>query len=322
MLLTMFGHGAATCRLSPASQLTNLSRTFISILAITLSIVGLAVGRRTNTRDVQLCSEVHNRCFGRDGCKFALENYFLNCMDVSDSPTFECTERCKMALTMLMSSGEHDGPNAFRECDCQGEEFCLQQKDRIAVCQEDVQTWLDVINDPQAPIPCYLATLVCSADSECLMAIDYYEDHCKKLQDVTNPRCNSRCNNSLNILYRQNKAQKLQTCYCDGTESYNCTALKHNTQNLCFPPRIRHNKDHTRSHRRRTTPMPHDYEIETNDDTSIGNSIEEDFQPPGSSSRHNSAYTIHSNAGWSCWNYRQSVTLTLTLILVLYTLIR
>ncbi|KAK2159750.1 hypothetical protein LSH36_147g07011 [Paralvinella palmiformis] len=340
MFLRMTSPGAATRSSTSATPKPNghslVYRSLISILMLILAVMDVASarGRGNGNGRVKLCSEVHNRCFGRDGCKFALENYFLHCMDLSDAPPTRCSHRCKMALIMLLSSEEHDGPNAFRECDCQGEEFCLQQKERIAVCQEDVQMWLDAISDPRVPISCSLATMVCSADSTCLMAIDYYEDHCKRLQDANNPRCTSRCNNSLNILYRQDKAEKLQTCYCDGTEGYNCTALKRNMQELCFrgssTPRIRHpvEHDHTRrtGARGHTTPPLVDFGGVGNDDdeldtSSLDNSIEQDFRALGSSSLHNSAYTIHSNACASHWlNHRQSTQLTLTVTVLLYLL--
>ena len=47
-------------------------------------------------------------------------------------------------------------------------------------------------------------------------------------------RCSQRCNNSISILQRQEKAAKLETCECDGTESFDCTGIKENMKRLCF----------------------------------------------------------------------------------------
>ena len=47
-------------------------------------------------------------------------------------------------------------------------------------------------------------------------------------------KCTDRCINSIQILQRQKAAKKLETCYCDGTENYDCTAIKDNMESLCF----------------------------------------------------------------------------------------
>ena len=33
---------------------------------------------------------------------------------------------------------------------------------------------------------------------------------------------------------RQNTASKLSTCFCDGTEEFECEEIRENTDNLCF----------------------------------------------------------------------------------------
>ena len=50
--------------------------------------------------------------------------------------------------------------------------------------------------------------------------------------------CTERCKNSLNILRRQDKAAKLRLCQCDANEqieSFLCSDIKENMENLCFP---------------------------------------------------------------------------------------
>lgn len=48
-----------------------------------------------------------------------------------------------------------------------------------------------------------------------------------------------RCRNSINILTRQEKAAKLSTCLCDGSEEYDCKGIHRNMNTLCFG-RIHH----------------------------------------------------------------------------------
>lgn len=43
-----------------------------------------------------------------------------------------------------------------------------------------------------------------------------------------------RCRNSINILTRQEKAAKLNTCICDGSEDYDCRGIHRNMNRLCF----------------------------------------------------------------------------------------
>lgn len=40
--------------------------------------------------------------------------------------------------------------------------------------------------------------------------------------------------NSISILKRQPRASKLENCFCDGSENYNCLQIKANMENLCF----------------------------------------------------------------------------------------
>ena len=50
------------------------------------------------------------------------------------------------------------------------------------------------------------------------------------------------CRNSINILRRQEKAAKLNTCFCDGAEEYDCNAIHRNMDELCFnKPSQHHN---------------------------------------------------------------------------------
>ena len=40
--------------------------------------------------------------------------------------------------------------------------------------------------------------------------------------------------NSIGILQRQKAANKLENCYCQGNEDFDCQTIKRNMQDLCF----------------------------------------------------------------------------------------
>ena len=46
--------------------------------------------------------------------------------------------------------------------------------------------------------------------------------------------CNDRCMNSIKILQRQKAANKLENCYCQGNEDFDCQTIKNNMEELCF----------------------------------------------------------------------------------------
>jgi growth arrest-specific protein 1 len=89
------------------------------------------------------------------------------------------------------------------------------------------------LRDPDG-LSCLDAEMVCEADAPCGEALRYYKDYCRKL--FHGLKCSRHCRNSLLILRRQEKALPLTTCRCDGTESYDCPAIRANVDRLCFPP--------------------------------------------------------------------------------------
>lgn len=91
------------------------------------------------------------------------------------------------------------------------------------------------MNEPV--IPCKIAQRICNADAQCSMAFEYYQSFCKAM--FHGRKCTPKCHNSINILRRQEKAQKLKMCKCDGTEDYDCRAIQKNMDKLCF-----HNMHH------------------------------------------------------------------------------
>ena len=68
------------------------------------------------------------------------------------------------------------------------------------------------------------------ADPLCSTALDYYNRNCKTM--FKGGKCSRRCKNSLDILMRQDSADKLANCFCDGTEGFKCEEIREKTDNL------------------------------------------------------------------------------------------
>lgn len=168
--------------------------TLLTSAVEAMAVQGQGQGQR---QQVQKCTDVQLQCMGRTGCSKALTNYMLSCDDVIHGEVGHCTDRCRKALVSLLSSAErrpsqgqsHAGlgllGDGFMTCDCQGDEFCMQQRQRLATCTRDVIAVMSHVYDSTTPIGCSLAEAVCTADTSCLTAIDFYKQHCKKLFQVT-----------------------------------------------------------------------------------------------------------------------------------------
>jgi len=171
------------------------------------------------------CGEARAKCEFRDGCRFALQNYGLFCLDLVQGKTNVCSAHCRHALTALMST--HEGKRLMK-CNCTGDAFCEQTKTNVGPCQDQVLH----AASPDTVVSCTAAQWICSANSECSTALEYYNRNCQAM--FRGKRCSDRCMNSINILKRQPSANKLETCFCDGTEDYDCLNIKANMETLCF----------------------------------------------------------------------------------------
>lgn len=58
------------------------------------------------------CGEARAKCEFRDGCRFALQNYGLFCLDLVQGKTNVCSAHCRHALTALMST--HEGKRLMK----------------------------------------------------------------------------------------------------------------------------------------------------------------------------------------------------------------
>lgn len=202
-----------------------------------LNLIDFTKGTFRSSRAIESCESAQKKCVIRVGCGMALHNYFIGCNDVIYGNTGVCSASCRRALISLLSTEDRAGL-AFVNCDCSGNELCEQQKKSVEMC-DNVLEAMETLDNNSTIVSCTLARWICEADTSCFTALRFYRRHCERLFDDDKPRCTSRCNNSLSILYRQTKARKLRTCYCDGSEQYDCPALKENTERVCFQ---RHSK--------------------------------------------------------------------------------
>ena len=60
-------------------------------------------------------------------------------------------------------------------------------------------------------VSCSAAQWICAADPLCSTALEYYNRFCQAM--FRGKKCTDRCMNSINILGRQPKASKLESCY-------------------------------------------------------------------------------------------------------------
>lgn len=196
---------------------------FVYILNNTLSLDLVVSG--------ESCETVQRTCLRRTGCSVALQNFFYACESVIHGTAKKCTVGCKRALISLLTTEDRAG-SAFMNCDCKDNQVCQERKLRVEICTEDVIGELDSVDDNTTRVSCTLAKWTCEADTSCYVALSFYVDNCQRL--ISGDKCTAKCNNSLNVLHQQFKAKKLQTCACDGTESYDCERVKAFTEELCY----------------------------------------------------------------------------------------
>ncbi|KAL3288766.1 hypothetical protein HHI36_003200 [Cryptolaemus montrouzieri] len=209
----------------------------------------LSVAAIVGAVDTLSCEEARMKCAYRVGCGRALQNYAMDCSTVlQGAPPTHCPEFCQHSLIALTSTDEG---KKLMECEC-SDEFCEEQKRRVEICRPQV---MKQVNEPV--LPCRVAQWICVADTMCSTALDYYNELCRSM--FHGKKCTTRCNNSIAILRRQEKAAKLTTCRCDGTEDFDCRAIQKNMERLCFHKHQRphhgdRNKNETVHHREKVVP--------------------------------------------------------------------
>ncbi|KAK9497936.1 hypothetical protein O3M35_003834 [Rhynocoris fuscipes] len=135
-----------------------------------------------------------------------------------------CPEECQHALIALTSTNEG---KELMKCEC-GDDLCRETKARVEVCRPQVIR----ATRAETVVNCEVAQWICMADTLCSTALRYYNIFCRSM--FTGRKCSLRCKNSINILRRQEKAAKLNSCVCTGREDYDCPTIRSNMEQLCF----------------------------------------------------------------------------------------
>lgn len=115
------------------------------------------------------------------------------------------------------------------QCNC-ADDSCRESKKKVEVCRPHV---LKATRN-ESIVSCEIAQWICSSDGQCSTALDYYQNNCKAM--FLGKKCSKKCRNSINILMRQEKAKKLNTCICnsnDGDDT-DCWTIQRNMDRLCF----------------------------------------------------------------------------------------
>ncbi|ENN74604.1 hypothetical protein HUJ04_004714 [Dendroctonus ponderosae] len=170
------------------------------------------------------CEEARMKCMYRVGCGKALQNYMVGCsLVLQESAIDYCPKVCEYSLIALVSTEEG---KALMECEC-SDPYCQHEKERTEICKPSV---IKTINEPV--VACRIAQRICNANAACATAFDYYQRNCKAM--FHGKKCTPKCHNSISILRRQEKAQQLKMCTCDGKEDYDCPKIQRNMEKLCF----------------------------------------------------------------------------------------
>ncbi|CAB4062854.1 GAS1 [Lepeophtheirus salmonis] len=178
--------------------------------------------------NLESCRFLSLKCSYRGGCGATLRSYLLECNDLIQNKTEICSESCKYTLIGLTSTPEG---KSMLDCDCGTDEECFNSRYRLEICSKDSVLYA---NRQDTVVSCTEAKWICMSDSECSKALEYYNIFCKSM--FRGNKCTNRCRNSINILKKQNKAAKLETCFCDNDEilGYKCSDIKRNMKELCL----------------------------------------------------------------------------------------
>ncbi|PSN45828.1 hypothetical protein C0J52_05527 [Blattella germanica] len=190
-----------------------------------LPLVAMAVWCVLGVAASSTCEQARLKCAYRDGCGMALQKYMMGCSSVLHGPPITtCPESCQHALIALTSTEEGKD---LMTCDCT-DEFCEDTKKKVEICRPPVL----LATRNETIVNCRIAQWICAADALCSTALEYYNRFCRAM--FHGKKCTHRCNNSISILRRQEKAAKLNTCRCDGQEDYDCPGIRSNMARLCF----------------------------------------------------------------------------------------
>jgi len=169
------------------------------------------------------CEDARMKCAYRTGCGSALQKYVLGCSGLRDTPNY-CPEECQHALIALTSTPEGQD---LMTCEC-GDDYCNETKMSVEVCRPYVLR----ATSNETVVTCVVAQWICGADTLCSTALKFYHKFCRSM--FLGKKCSRRCKNSIDILRKQEKAAKLDSCVCNGREDFDCLSIRRNMERMCF----------------------------------------------------------------------------------------
>ncbi|XP_013875061.1 growth arrest-specific protein 1a [Austrofundulus limnaeus] len=165
-----------------------------------------------------ICWQAIMNCQAEPECGYAYEHYSRACGPVLSGQKKRCPSHCISSLVQLNLT--KNGP-ALEECSCGHDPLCVSTKRAIEPCLPRTTS-----------TGCTEARRQCERDRECSFAMQDYLHHCGKL--FSGAVCTNACRNVIANMRKIPKAQKLDTCVCDGAERNICEFVKNSMKTLCY----------------------------------------------------------------------------------------
>ncbi|XP_045215559.1 uncharacterized protein LOC123565850 [Mercenaria mercenaria] len=176
------------------------------------------------------CVDVKHLCMEKVGCSMAWHNYHIHCQNAIDGDVQTCTVSCQRAITVLLSAQDGIG-RLFTNCSCNvlGVLDSCDEQRRLNFCSQFVLDLLETLDD-SAVVGCSAARIMCEADAACHTAFQMYMSQCESM--IKGLECKKECEDSLNQLYKENRAAKLKSCICDNDPEYKDCETVHRNMNI------------------------------------------------------------------------------------------
>lgn len=177
----------------------------------------LAVASPSHNRRL-ICWQAIMNCQAEPECHYAYGQYMHACGQVLNGHRKRCPSHCISSLVQLNLT--KNGP-ALEDCSCAQDPVCMSTKRAIEPCLPRTTS-----------TGCTEARRQCERDQQCSSSMRDYLIHCGKL--FSGATCTNACRNVIANMRKIPKAEKLDTCVCDGTERAICEFVKNSMKTLCF----------------------------------------------------------------------------------------
>lgn len=199
-----------------ANRANLMERVVLLICSILILMVGSCIGTPNHSHRL-VCWKAILKCHGEPECNYAYDQYLYACASVITGERKKCPSHCISSLIQLNLT--QSGPG-LEDCDCAMDPVCRSNKQAIEPCLPRTST-----------MGCTEARRQCEADKPCSAAMRDYLFHCGKL--FGGERCSDGCRKVIANMRSIPKAQRLDTCVCDGTDRNICEYIKVSMKNFC-----------------------------------------------------------------------------------------